>query len=71
METDSEQPPAEGGENGTAGKKDEASYKCPQCCAAEGIPYPHPINEGAARFVTAWNTRDEDALSLAKAIASL
>lgn len=27
--------------------------------------------EDAARFVTAWNTRDEDALSLAKAIASL
>ena len=27
--------------------------------------------EDAARFVTAWNTRDEDAVSLAKAIASL
>ncbi|EDL49899.1 low specificity L-threonine aldolase [Erythrobacter sp. SD-21] len=27
--------------------------------------------EGAARFVTAWNTREEDALALAKAIASL
>ena len=27
--------------------------------------------EDAARFVTAWNTREEDALSLAKAIASL
>ena len=25
----------------------------------------------AARFVTAWNTRDEDARALAKAIASL
>jgi threonine aldolase len=26
---------------------------------------------GAARFVTAWNTRDEDASALAKAIAAL
>jgi len=37
---------------------------------AQGFAF-YDWGEDAARFVTAWNTRQEDALALAKAIAAL